>query len=145
MPSTVRARPRNPSETRFPTGTAPAQLALNFDLSLLEQHETIMDAMRFAADTCGKLRKAIAMEMDLSKSQLSRLLADNADSDPGHAFPLQLLPRFVEVTGSTMPIQWLALKYMQDPGMREARVLDTVTAATRALERALVIMGQQRQ
>lgn len=141
MASTVHAKTRKPAETRFPTGSAPAQLALNFDLSLLEQHETIMDAMRFAADTCGKLCKVIAMEMDLSKSQLSRLLADNADSDPGHAFPLELLPRFIEVTGSTMPIQWLALKYMQDPGMREARMLDTVTAATRALERALTIMG----
>ena len=64
MGTTVRAKPRNPSETRFPSGTAPAQLALNFDLSLLDQHETIMDAMRYAADTCGKLRKVIAMERE---------------------------------------------------------------------------------
>ncbi len=145
MGTTVGPKPRKPSEIEFPKRSMPIQIPLNFDLSLLEEHETLMDCIRHVATTCGILKKNIARDMNLSKSQLSRFLNDNEETDPGHAFPLELLPAFIAVTGSTMPIQWLALKCMHDPGVHKARALETIANATRALERALAVVQLEQQ
>lgn len=142
MAASVRNQARKPVETSFPKRPIPIQIPLNFDLSLLEEHESLMDCIRHVAATCGVMKKNIARDMNWSKSQLSRFLNDNEESDPGHAFPLEMLPAFIAVTGSTMPIQWLALKFMQDPGVHKARALETIGNATRALERALAIVAQ---
>jgi hypothetical protein len=79
-----------------------AQLAIDFAPGLLEQFPEWMDAVRASVYRCGKPFKAIAADCDMSVSELSRRLAPQGDLP----FPLDKLPRLIESTGDTLPVQW---------------------------------------
>jgi hypothetical protein len=101
-----------------------AQLAIDFAPGLLEQFPEWMDAVRASVYRCGKPFKAIAADCDMSVSELSRRLAPQGDLP----FPLDKLPRLIESTGDTLPVQWLLLSFMGDPTTASERALRDVAA-----------------
>lgn len=85
------------------------QLSLDFEPGLTERHKTLLSCVREAAYKSMRPMKAIAAEMDLSESDLSRKLS-GSDSD-SRRFTVDDLVRFVEVTGDMAPIDWLIEKF----------------------------------
>lgn len=88
------------------------QLSIDFDPGLTERHKTLLDCVRECAYRCTKPMKAIAADMDLSESDLSRKLAGH-DADT-RRLTVDDLVRFVEVTHDVTPINWLIERFHLD-------------------------------
>lgn len=88
------------------------QLTLDFEASLVERHKTALDCIRQVAYTHRNPIKTIAADMDLSESDLSRKLAQNPNDS--RRFTLDDLEAFIQATGDTTPILYLAAKYLAD-------------------------------
>lgn len=97
------------------------QLALDFEPGLTERYATLMDAVRAQAYGCGRPLKAVAADMDLSQSELSRKLAQN-DADP-RRFTVEDLERFIPATGSYLVIHWLIERHLEDRDARRERAV----------------------
>lgn len=65
--------------------------------------------------------KTIAMNMDMSQSDLSRKLSNNPE-DP-RRFTVGDLESYVQVTGDTTPILYLAQKYCADTELKQREAL----------------------
>lgn len=105
-----------------------AQMTLAFEPGLVERYPALMDCLRACVHGHDKPMKTIAADMDMSTSDLSRKLAGNPN-DPRH-FHVDDLERYVQATGDTTPIAYLAAKYLQDD---DARRMQVVNQATRLL------------
>ena len=86
-----------------------SQLTLDFQPGLTELRTSCLDCVDAQIKTSGKPLKTIAADMDMSSSELSRKLAANKD-DPRH-FTLLDLEKYLQATGDTTPILYLAQKY----------------------------------
>lgn len=100
------------------------QMALEFDPSLIEKYPLAMDAIRAQAYTCGKALKVVAADMDLSQSELSRKLSENAN-DPRN-FTASDLEKFIPATDSFLVIDWLIAKFRQDDSLKRDYLLAEV-------------------
>jgi hypothetical protein len=100
------------------------QLDLNFERGLIERFPTLMDVVRNDVENCGKLKKAVAADMDMSPSDLSRILSNNP-SDPRN-FTLDMLPAFIRATGRRTTIYWLIESFLDDPIKRREHALATL-------------------
>lgn len=89
-----------------------SQLVLDFEPSLVERHRAALDCVRTCAYSNKLPLKSIAADMDLSESDLSRKLSQNATDT--RRFTLDDLELYVQATGDTVPIQYLAAKYLAD-------------------------------
>jgi len=97
------------------------QLALDFEPGLTERYPSLLDACRATAYASGKAMKAIAADMDLSQSDLSRKLAGNPD-DP-RRFSVDEMVALIESTGDPLPIHWLAAKFLEPLDSKHARAV----------------------
>lgn len=97
------------------------QLTLDFEPSLIEKHPHLLDCVRAVAYSHRNPLKTIAMDMDLSQSELSRKLSGNPD-DP-RRFTLDDLERFIGATGDVTPIHWLIGKYLEDENSKQQRAM----------------------
>lgn len=99
-----------------------SKLLLDFIPGLTERHDTALDCVKAAVYGNAKPLKTIAADMDISPSDLSRKLANNPD-DP-RRFSLHDLEAYVQSTGDTTVIRYLAQKYCvdKDTKQREAMV-----------------------
>lgn len=104
------------------------QLTLDFEPGMVERYATAMDCLRSSVYAAAKPMKTIAADMDLSASCLSRKLSQDPD-DP-RKFSLDDLERYVQATGDTRPIEYLAAKFLQSDAHRQQQ---TLAAATRLL------------
>jgi len=86
------------------------QITIRFDAGLVESYPTLKElvAARVHAQRCPA--KAIAADLDLSPSDLSRKLSPS-DNDSHRNFDINLLVRFIEATGDRTPIDWLVEKF----------------------------------
>ena len=89
-----------------------AQLTLDFELSVVERHENLLDCVRECLYQNPRPLKAIAADMDLSMSDLSRKVSGNPDDS--RRFTLDDLEKFLRVTGDTRPVVYLAAKYLAE-------------------------------
>jgi hypothetical protein len=96
-------------------------LTLDFEPSLIEKHPHLLDCVRAVAYSHRNPLKTIAMDMDLSQSELSRKLSGNPD-DP-RRFTLDDLERFIGATGDVTPIHWLIGKYLEDENSKQQRAM----------------------
>lgn len=105
------------------SGIHPAGHAMTVDFppGLAERHATALDCVRECVYTSRQPQKAIAANMDLSPSELSRKLSHNPD-DP-RRFTLDDLERFIAATGDVTPIYYLIEKYIEDADLRQRRAL----------------------
>lgn len=88
------------------------QVLIKFNAGLVESYPTLKEclAARVHAQPCPA--KAIAADLDLSPSDLSRKLSPS-DNDSHRNFDINLLVRFIETTGDKTPIDWLVEKFYQ--------------------------------
>ncbi len=95
------------------------QLSLDFEPGLTERHKTLLACARESAYRSPRPLKAIAAEMDLSESELSRKLSGHeADT---RRLTVDDLVKLVEVTGDTAPIDWLIEKFHLDSDEKQKR------------------------
>lgn len=101
------------------------QVELNFEAGLTEQFPEFRDVVKASVYSCGRALKAVAADLDMTSSELSRKLADNPN-DPVH-FPLHLLPKLVQATGDKRPIYWLVEAFLEDEDAKRSRALAQIT------------------
>jgi len=113
------------------------QLSLDFEPGLTERYESLIGCVRACAERHQKPMKAIAADMDLSVSDLSRKLANRPDDK--RRFHLDDLQRFIEVTGDLTPIHWLVERYIESRDSKQnraiselSRLMPEITALLRA-------------
>lgn len=97
------------------------QLTLDFEPGLTEKHPHLLDCIRAVAYTHRKPLKAIASDMDMSQSDLSRKLASHTD-DP-RRFSVEDLEKFIGATSDMTPVHWLVEKYLQSEKLKHERAL----------------------
>lgn len=103
------------------SGSATRQMTLDFTPGLTERHDSLLACLRECAHTQRVPLKAIAAEMDLSLSELSRKLAGNPDDT--RRFSVDDLERFIVATGDVTPIHYLIERYLEDESLRHRRAL----------------------
>ena len=100
------------------------QLSLTLDQSLVQQFPNFRDVVRASVYDCGRQFKAIAADLDMSPSELSRKLADNP-KDLVH-FPYQKLPALIASTGDKRPVLWLVEMFLDDPVAKKQSAIDSL-------------------
>lgn len=111
------------------------QMALDFTPGLTERYDTALACVRGCMHQQPRPLKSIAMDMDMSQSDLSRKLSDNPD-DP-RRFSLGDLEKYIEVTGDITPIRYLAQKYCIDGETRKREALTALAALAPQIEALL--------
>lgn len=97
------------------------QVELNFEAGLTEQFPEFKDVVKASVYSCGRALKAVAADLDMTSSELSRKLAENPN-DPVH-FPLHLLPALVKATGDKRPVFWLVEAFLEDEDVKRSRAV----------------------
>lgn len=100
------------------------QVELNFEGGLTDQFPLFRDCIRSAVYGCGRQFKAVAADLDMSPSKLSRMLADNPNDTLN--FPLDLLPSLIDATKDKSPIYWLIESFLEDPEQRRNRAVSQI-------------------
>lgn len=96
------------------------QLTLSFEAGYAECYPTVREFVASRVHMQGRPQKAIAADMDLSPSHLSRKLAQSENDTS--KFTCDDLERFIRVTGDLSPIYYLVEKYIAE-GDRELEYL----------------------
>lgn len=113
----------------------PGQLAFDFDPGLTERYTSLLDCVRACAYASPRPLKAIAADMDLPLSTLSRKLSAHPD-DPRH-LTVEDLESFLQATGDVTPIKYLVARYLQSADDRRQRALDALAALAPAITELL--------
>lgn len=100
------------------------QFDLDFDGGLTQRFPEFMDCVRDSVYGCGRQFKAIAADLDMSASDLSKRLSQSADVH----FALTRLPELLASTGNLSPIYWLVEKYCDDAETRQRKALAEIPA-----------------
>ena len=100
--------------------TASTQFELDFQPGLLDQFATFGDVVRASVYGCGKQLKSIAADLDLSSSELSRMLS----STESLHFPVERLDELIGSTGDLRPIFWLVEKRCEDSDAKKKRAVN---------------------
>lgn len=110
------------------------QLSIDFDPGLTERHKTLLSCVRECAYKSLKPMKAIAADMDLSESDLSRKLSGHEGDT--RRLTVDELVRFVEVTGDITPINWLVERFHLDD---DAKLKHAATEFLKQLPQMVVL------
>jgi len=89
------------------------QITIRFDAGLVESYPTLKELVAARVHQQGKPQKAIAADLDLSPSDLSRKIS-GGENDSHRNFDINLLVRFIETTGDKTPIDWLVERFYRD-------------------------------
>ena len=98
-------------------------MTIDLDQSLTQQFPEFMDAVRASVYDCGRPFKAIAADLDMSVSELSRRLAPNGDIP----FVLADLPKLIYATDDKRPVAWLVAKFFVDDDAKKKMAVDQLT------------------
>ena len=101
------------------------------------------DVLSFDIDVsgCGRPLKAVAADLDMTSSELSRKLSNNPN-DPVH-FPLDCLPELITATGDLRPIYWLIEAFLDDADAKRKRDLEELSALIPRLQRLVHSVGTE--
>lgn len=102
------------------------QIEIDFEAGLHQQFPDFMDCVRASVHGCGRPFKAIAADLDMSSSELSRKLSENPN-DPVH-FQLRGLVRLMQSTGDLRPLHWLIEEFLEDQAAKKERARDELAA-----------------
>lgn len=97
------------------------QLNLDFTGGMVVSYQTCREFIAARVHQLGRPQKAIAADMDLSPSDLSRKLGTNPD-DP-RRFTLDDFERYLSTTSDLQPLYYLVEKYAANSGDEEAERL----------------------
>lgn len=118
---------------------AKTQLEIDFEPGLTEQFPEFMDCVRASVYGSGKQLKAIAADLDMSPSELSRKLAENPN-DNVH-LQARTLAGVIASTGDLRPIYWLVEKFCEPPDAKRQRALEALAQLGRELPALLKRAG----
>lgn len=115
------------------------QLTLNFEPSAADEHKTLRAFIAYTAQQQVKSLKSIAADMDMAPSTLSRKLTAGlaADDKDTQRFNVDDLEHYMQATGDTSPIEYLAAKFLYSDTHRKARLLAKAERLATEYERAL--------
>lgn len=116
------------------------QVEINFEAGLTVQFPQFRDVVKAAVYGCGRPFKAVAADLDMTSSELSRKLGDNPN-DPVH-FPLHMLPELIQATGDKRPVYWLVESFLEDEDVRRARAVAQIGDMLPQLQALLKMAGQ---
>ena len=88
------------------------QLTINFEAGLVQSYGSCREFVASRVHQHSRPQKEIAADMDYSPSDLSRKLSQNPDDS--RRFTLDDLEKYIEVTGDTKPVMYLAEKYLAE-------------------------------
>ena len=100
------------------------QLSIPLDVSLIQQFPAFIDVVRASVYSCGRAFKAVAADLDMSVSELSRKLNEHENVH----FPLARLPELLRATGDHRPVLWLVESFLDDPAARKQNAVDRIAA-----------------
>lgn len=98
------------------------QITINFEAGPVESYGSCREYVGALVHQQGKLQKAVAADMDLSPSDLSRKLAQAPDDS--RRLTLDDLERFVATTNDVRPILYLVEKYLSGPDPKRIQALE---------------------
>ena len=113
------------------------QFELNFDAGLVDRYPDWMDCIRASVHGCGRPFKAVAADLDMSASELSRRLSDSGDIH----LVAKMLPDLLRATKDFTPIFWLVESFCDDPDQKRRAAIAQIPALVAKLE-ALVKVAQ---
>jgi hypothetical protein len=111
------------------------QMGLELDPGILDEYPDFRDVVRASVYSCGRAFKAIAADLDMSVSELSRKLSDNPN-DPIH-FPYHRLPDLIRATGDVRPIYWLIATFIESDETKQKRAIDQLSRLLPQIQVAL--------
>ncbi len=115
------------------------QFELDFEGGLTERFPEFIDCLRASVHGCGRQFKAIAADMDMSASELSKKLSDNSDTH----FPARRLPELLLATKDYSPIYWLVESFCDDPDAKRRKSIERLAAMLPEIERILRDTGDK--
>lgn len=99
------------------------QLTIKLEQSLTQQFPNWMDVVRASIYDCGKPFKAIAADLDMSVSELSRRLSP-ADS---LVLSVEDMPKVITATNDLRPVYWMVEKFLENDESKRNRAVDEMT------------------
>lgn len=115
------------------------QMTLDFQPGLAERHASALECVKACVYSSAKPLKTIAADMDMSASDLSRKLANNPE-DP-RRFSLTDLETYIQASGDTTPILYLAQKYCVGEGEKQRAALSALASLAPQLQALLKAAG----
>lgn len=106
--------------------SASRQLTLDFDPGLSERHASLADCIRECVYTYRRGMKALAADMDLSQSDLSRKVSGNPEDS--RRFTIDDLERYLVATGDLRPIFFLVERFAENHDSKQRRALAELAA-----------------
>jgi hypothetical protein len=100
------------------------QLTINFEQGLTESYGSCREYVAARVHQQHRSQKSIAADMDYSPSDLSRKLSQNPDDS--RRFTLDDLEKYMDATGDTDPVLYLAEKYLAEKGDEIQRLKDQI-------------------
>lgn len=97
------------------------QYTLDFDAGLTERFKTWDEVLASAVYGSRKGLNAVAGDLDMSPSELTRRL--NPDTDDPRPLRTKDGVRIIESTGDMRPVYWLIERFLRDPEMARHEAL----------------------
>ncbi len=114
------------------------QLTLQLDPAVHERFASLREYLAHSAQVQSKPLKTIAADMDMGASTLSRKLAPG-DGDT-QRFNVDDLERYIQATGDTSAIDYLASKYLTTDDARKVAAIARVERLGAELANALAAL-----
>ena len=111
------------------------QLTLNFEPELADDYPNLRAYLSHQIEHQKRPAKSIAGDMDMAPSTLSRKLRPS-DGDT-QRFNVDDLEVYMQVTGDTSPIEYLASKYLHSDTHRFARLMAKAERQQAELDRTM--------
>jgi len=113
-------------------------LTLQLDASLPDRFRTLREYLAHRVQVQAKPLKAIAGDMDMAPSTLSRKL--NPGDGDTQRFNVDDLEAYIQATGDTSCIEYLAAKYLRSDEERRAHALARVEKLSAELSAVLAVL-----
>ena len=114
------------------------QIEIDFEGGLVDTFPVFRDVVANSISSCGRQHKAVAADLDMSSSDLSRKI--NFNPNDNVEFPLNRLDELLESTQDFSPVLWLVERFLEDADTKQKRavqdLLKVMPQITKLLEAA---------
>lgn len=128
------------------TSVSASQISLNFEPTLADRFPTLRSYVAHRVNVHNKPAKAIASDMDMSPSLLTRKLTAGTTSPEDkdtQRFNTEDFELYLRATGDAPAIiEYLASKYMDSPEARRARLLSRMESILPEIASALASLKE---
>lgn len=115
------------------------QLTLELQPDLLKRYTTLRQCVWHTVMNYPRGPKALAADLDLSESELTRRL--NPSENDSRSCDVNLMDQIMVLTGDLTPLQWQMAKHLRDQEAKRAAALDQVAGLVPHLVQLLADAG----